>query len=389
MNATNPYFDDRIADWLEDDPTVAPAQLLETVLAAVPSISQRRVLVPWARLRLVPATRFGLAAAMLAAVALLLVALVGFTITGPPKPTATATATPGFGLSGAMTTFTSPLYGYTMDHPVEWTVRQATVGLDEAWAPWIDSPGVDYTSSNPAADVTFTPGVIVGATRVAPGRTLDAWTNLVTVATCGEPGGRDTITVDGESAALLEYARCNGLHHLWASAIHDGVGYHIVWLGPPGTEAQDRLLFDAMVATFRFPATPPSPPSSPAASTIGEPLLDSYIGAWYHAAPAWMWFVRAGDPACTALALTDLDCVLWQPVGKPIEAGGATIEGNELTVHWVRGYCAGVISRYTAAFLGADSLTLTEQPGGCEGGNFPLTRAGTGTAPTAPPQPAP
>ena len=35
-------FDQRIADWLEDDPNLAPSQVLETVLAAYPSIPQRR-----------------------------------------------------------------------------------------------------------------------------------------------------------------------------------------------------------------------------------------------------------------------------------------------------------------------------------------------------------
>src|SRR4051794_20235536 len=37
-----PGFDQRIADWLEDDPDHAPAAVFETVVAAVPSISQRR-----------------------------------------------------------------------------------------------------------------------------------------------------------------------------------------------------------------------------------------------------------------------------------------------------------------------------------------------------------
>jgi hypothetical protein len=42
-------FDDRLDDWLEDGPTDAPGQLLDTVLAAVPSIPQRRGAwrVPW------------------------------------------------------------------------------------------------------------------------------------------------------------------------------------------------------------------------------------------------------------------------------------------------------------------------------------------------------
>lgn len=35
-------FDDRLHDWFEDGPTDAPSQVLDTVLAAVPSIPQRR-----------------------------------------------------------------------------------------------------------------------------------------------------------------------------------------------------------------------------------------------------------------------------------------------------------------------------------------------------------
>jgi hypothetical protein len=42
-------FDDRLQDWLEDGPTDAPHQVLDTVFAAVPSISQRRAgwRLPW------------------------------------------------------------------------------------------------------------------------------------------------------------------------------------------------------------------------------------------------------------------------------------------------------------------------------------------------------
>jgi galactose oxidase-like protein/Kelch motif protein len=39
---TDQLFDQRIADWLEDDPMQAPGQVLEIVLAALPSISRRR-----------------------------------------------------------------------------------------------------------------------------------------------------------------------------------------------------------------------------------------------------------------------------------------------------------------------------------------------------------
>ena len=45
---TDPLFDRRIADWLEDDPRRAPGRVLDNVLAALPSIPQRRAMrMPW------------------------------------------------------------------------------------------------------------------------------------------------------------------------------------------------------------------------------------------------------------------------------------------------------------------------------------------------------
>jgi len=388
MSPTTELFDQRVADWLEDDPNVAPSLVLDTVLAALPSVGQRRAPMPWAGVRWLPASRFGRAGALVAAVLLLILGLLSVSIIGSPRPTPTPVATSPWGLSGQMVTFISPHYGYSIDHPIEWGVRQATEGLVEAGAPWIDSPGVDYTSSNPATDVTFTPGVIVGATQVLAGRTLDEWTDLVTVTTCGSPNVRGPMTIDGDSGALLEYAACFGLHHLWATVIHEGIGYHIVWIGPTTTEVQDRALFEKIAATFRFPATPPSPVGSPAVPPIGEPLLGVYLGGWQDAAPGWVWFIRFGDPACAAFGLTDLDCLLWQPEGKQVRAGSATIQGNELTVAWASGDCAASTSRYTVAFLGGDSVTLAERAGGCETGSLALTRAGAGSVPSAPPPPA-
>lgn len=101
-----------------------------------------------------------------------------------------------------------------------------------------------------------------------------------------------------------------------------------------------------------------------------------------------MWFIRASDPACVGLAHTELDCVTWQPVGRPKEVAVATLEDGAIAMARVSGYCTGRTSRYTYV-LNGDSLTLKEQPGGCGGGDYALTRAGTGSAPTAPPQPTP
>jgi hypothetical protein len=62
--------------------------------------------------------------------------------------------------------------------------------------------------------------------------------------------------------------------------------------------------------------------------------------------------------------------------------------GRDLLVAWKTGFCSTIKSTYSVA-LESDSLTLVDIGGGCDGGTFALTRAGTGTAPSAPPPPAP
>jgi hypothetical protein len=48
IHRLDPAFDPRIADWLEADPDSAPRETLDTILAALPSIQQRRApRVPW------------------------------------------------------------------------------------------------------------------------------------------------------------------------------------------------------------------------------------------------------------------------------------------------------------------------------------------------------
>jgi len=100
-----------------------------------------------------------------------------------------------------------------------------------------------------------------------------------------------------------------------------------------------------------------------------------------------MWFFPAGDPVCTKSARTSGACAIWQPEGQPREVGVATLQGNVLAVAWKTGYCTGTTSTYTMVLRG-DALNLTEL-GGCSGGDYVLTRGGTGTAPTAPPPPTP
>ena len=97
-----PTLEDRLEDWFEDGPTSAPGQILDTVLAAVPSIPQRRGAwrIPW---RATPVLGFARAIAGIAVVvglafgALLFISrptpgVVG--APGSPSPAAVVTATP-------------------------------------------------------------------------------------------------------------------------------------------------------------------------------------------------------------------------------------------------------------------------------------------------------
>jgi dipeptidyl aminopeptidase/acylaminoacyl peptidase len=70
MNRSDPsLFDARIADWLEDDPHAAPDQALDVVLAAFPSIKQRRAArVPWRFLDMSAPLKLAFGAAAIAVV---------------------------------------------------------------------------------------------------------------------------------------------------------------------------------------------------------------------------------------------------------------------------------------------------------------------------------
>src|SRR5687767_2280132 len=71
-------FDHRIADWLEQDPKTAPSSALDVVLAAFPSVPQRRT---WrASWRSADREWFRLAAAGAAAVVIVLTGVIGLNL---------------------------------------------------------------------------------------------------------------------------------------------------------------------------------------------------------------------------------------------------------------------------------------------------------------------
>ena len=172
MTRSTPEFDQRIADWLEADPAAAPADVLSTVVAALPSIPQARrgFLAPW---RLIQMTNFTRAAAVVAIVAVVGVGVLALNVrapgsgatgsptptnTAPPSATVTPTATVAPSPSLAIgATYTSSVYGFSIGYPQGWRV-DATA--KRRWGAAIDaladfsSPAVD-TFSNAAGTVAF------------------------------------------------------------------------------------------------------------------------------------------------------------------------------------------------------------------------------------------
>src|SRR5829696_1966302 len=106
MTHTTPEFDQRIADWLEDDPGPAPGQVRATVLAAIPSIRQRRR--GWSpvggrNLGMPTSLRFAATIALVAVVGVGALAYLGGR-PGPGDPTTTSpTASPVPSTSAAST----------------------------------------------------------------------------------------------------------------------------------------------------------------------------------------------------------------------------------------------------------------------------------------------
>lgn len=240
----NDLFDDRIADWLEGDPSTAPGAVLDTVFAALPSVPQRSRRFPWPWPATSPAVRFA-AATMALAVIVLSLSLLAVPIFGPPRPTPSPTPTAP---ASELTPFESSLYGYSIEYPTGWAVTEATRRLVGMEAPWVDGDAVDQFKA-PFGGVSRNAVVVVARAEVPPGSTLDEWTQNVASATCGTESAREVVAIDGVAANVLTFARCNGYFHIWATVLRGTSLYHIVWLNFTGTEAADRALFDRMLGT--------------------------------------------------------------------------------------------------------------------------------------------
>ena len=177
----SPDFDPRIADWLESDPDDAPDLVLETVLAAFPSIPQRRAMrAPWRSFTMNRLALLGAAAALALLVGAALVLLKPPTATvGGPSPSPllaspsdlSARAAPsasagGVGLIDA--TWVSHRYGYSIGYPATWTTTPATADWRQGKRTLWGDPALDTITGR---DARF----VAASQPLAPGKSADDW----------------------------------------------------------------------------------------------------------------------------------------------------------------------------------------------------------------------
>ena len=117
------------------------------------------------------------------------------------------------------------------------------------------SPGNDFPTGR----------LLIAGSPMPAGTTLASWTTETGEAKCGAPTSQAAITVDGEAATLSTYSgdkACLGLSQQWATVLHGGWAWDIVWLDNQGSEGADAFFFEQILGTFRFgevPAASPGP----------------------------------------------------------------------------------------------------------------------------------
>lgn len=148
--------------------------------------------------------------------------------------------------------FVSERYGYSVRYPTRWSALPAAISLPQGGLPLNTSRMVDKLSRDPRT--VGLPLLMIGAYDVPKSTTLEEFTAMIgdrAGSTCPSRGQwRETI--GGEPATITVYPSCNDQHHQWATLVHAGRGFQIVWSGAPGSAAEDRPLFERLLTTFTF-----------------------------------------------------------------------------------------------------------------------------------------
>jgi hypothetical protein len=137
----------------------------------------------------------------------------------------------------ALHPFESKRFGYSIQLPVDWLS---------------DTGGsTDRFARNPSRGML--PEVSIEARDLPAGTPPGRWSVLVNTRSdvAGCPGGwYRRLSVDGEAAIVLVRSGCRGADEQWASFVHDGRGYTVLWRGRLRHSETDGPLFDALLRSM-------------------------------------------------------------------------------------------------------------------------------------------
>lgn len=184
-----------------------------------------------------------------------LVALFGCSAATTPAPSgATATPSPGSSRTAEPTVSTvgwvhweSSRYGYSIALPSEWISAGATGGWEpgQGWSDFED-PHFDRHRA-PAGN----PRLLVASGAIPTGVGTDDWICAVLTAGTAECSvdGFEEVAVGALEGRLAQSAS----HWFDVAVVADGRGYWLVFV-PTAPERSQRLLLDALLASFRVSA---------------------------------------------------------------------------------------------------------------------------------------
>ncbi len=267
--------------WLEEGPTVLPAPTVRAIEVATRATAQRRPVMrlPW-RFDPMP-----FPSKLLGAAAIVAVLLIGGvvllsprgeqpTVGGQPTPSASPSAAPSPSSGAAAPTpidpatwvpYTSERYGYTLDHPADWTIKPSQVD----WEPGtVHSEVSQWPDEISDAQGGFNaPGYTIygGRQDLETGQTPKSWTaqyiankELVSGDACSDisTDRYEPVEIDGETGQRVEMVCAGTQFYTAAIVVHDGSAY-LVALATLADSGNPRAveLFDAILASFRFAAS--------------------------------------------------------------------------------------------------------------------------------------
>jgi hypothetical protein len=136
--------------------------------------------------------------------------------------------------------FASSRYGYSIRYPESWSARAAAA-----------NGRPDLLSSHPEGGALVS--VAITAEDVPAGTSRGRWSSVVNSrpeAAGSVPGWWAYVNVDGARAMVVRYVTWDGTGQMWASFVHGGRGYTVVWRGEQSRGEGDARRFEALLKTI-------------------------------------------------------------------------------------------------------------------------------------------